>query len=481
MLKKIKPNFILALLVAVCGIVAAPHEAHAAPETVNTFDYMINRQGGSLTGQHPLSQTVIGNDIYYVKGRTDGYENYRYDQNYTYLVEDHSGDGTNGTYSFSNGKWMKPTMQVGERILSYDNYMQRATFGNPGNTCLPVSFGYFPYSTTLLSRNPTFNHGGTLGRQDTIILQYDYRVGGSGTDFERMYYAKNRGLVKWELYRNNQVIQVSAFNQISSDPPVPPDTASACKGMVHEPQAPTVPGSINELVNTFYEWILKRPADPEGFASWSDHLQKGDVSIKDMYRQFFNAQNIELSLTNEEFGRNLYATVLFREVDQTSLTSVANALNSGVTRSAMLDGMLQSEEFNTRIMPKLQLVNVNAPPLPYNVSTFVTMLYSCVLNNSEPDGPGFTSRVKNIQNGTTTIKRSYTDFFAAQSTLNLSNEQFSHKLYGCILFRPIDPGAYNAITTGLANGSLQRSQLVQSLLASSEFNNNILPALRALK
>jgi hypothetical protein len=70
-----------------------------------------------------------------------------------YLPEDHSaGETAQGSYTFSDGRWMKRTMAVGDQIIASNNYEQYFT---PGNTsCTPTSSGYFPYVMTLEQHMP---------------------------------------------------------------------------------------------------------------------------------------------------------------------------------------------------------------------------------------------------------------------------------------------------------------------------------------
>lgn len=198
------------------------------PDVVNTLDYLLITHGVTLNGTHPLSQTVVGHKIYDVLWDSDAYETYSYDDNYIYLSEDHGGGETaQGSYTFSDARWMKRTMAVGDQIVASTNSVQY--FTPDGSSCAPTNSSYFPYVMSLEQHIPQDNLGGTLGTQDVIILKYDYRWG-TGTDYEKFYFAKGWGMVKWEDYHNGQVTHSSTFDTVTNTPPTAPNLANACLG-----------------------------------------------------------------------------------------------------------------------------------------------------------------------------------------------------------------------------------------------------------
>ena len=467
-------------------------------EVINTLSYFLDTKNQTLTGTHALSQTVTGQTIYNVKWSNDSYETYSYDNNYIYLKEDHSGSPNPGSYTFSNGKWMKLNMQVGEQIDASDNHIQNFTVSS--NSCTPATTGSFPYTMTLLQHLPSYDLGGSLGVQDVIVLQYDYRAGG-GTNYEKSYYAKGWGLVKWELYNsNNQVTQTSIFNQPATVSATAPNVQSACiNAPISQPNpTPTLPVSLNGFVTMLYSCVVQNNnPDSAGYNNWLQNLQSGALDIKTMYTQFYTIQNtLNPALSNDTFTKQLYRCMLFRDPDTASYNNVIAALSSSSqTRSNLVQSVLASSEFNTVVLPKLQALipvqvtpapvpsaNVNVPTVPASLNAFVRTLYSCVLNNSAPDTSGFNFWLNNLQTHAITIPGIYTQMFGYQSSVSpaIMNDQFIQKLYGCILFRPADQTSYNNVMTGLSNGTLTKANLVQTVLTSPEFTTGILPKLQKL-
>jgi hypothetical protein len=181
-------------------------------ETINTLDYFISKHPTqSLTGTHNTNQVITGNSSYYVKWSANVFEYHTWDDNYIYMREDHSGV-PNPVYEFYPGLWMKRSTNIGEKIDMHNNIVQWYDSNGKIDHQAP-----FPYEMTLEAHNPSFDIGGDLGTQDVIILKYDYAV-----SYEKFYYSKDWGWVKWELYSSdNTLLQSSIFNLISGPIIVP--------------------------------------------------------------------------------------------------------------------------------------------------------------------------------------------------------------------------------------------------------------------
>lgn len=187
----------------------------ANTETINTLDYFVSKHPEqSLDGTHPLSSKVSGNKLYYLKWDSTAFEIYKWDDNYIYLLEDY---GANPHYTFSPGYWLKRQMQIGDTINSANNYIT-----NYSSSCNILSFYAFPYTITLEEHDSAMDFGGDIGKQDTIVLKYSYNSAVGASIYEKSYYTKEWGWVKWEQYNdNNQVIATSLFNKISNKPILP--------------------------------------------------------------------------------------------------------------------------------------------------------------------------------------------------------------------------------------------------------------------
>lgn len=315
------------------------------------LDYFLSdNPNQSLTGSHPLSQKIADQKVYYTKWSGDSFEEYNWDDTYIYLKEDHSGSPVPESYTFLPGKWLKRKMKIGEVINVSENQMQKFS----GSTCAPQNLASFPYKIILEVHNPNYFLGGDLLTQDVIIIKYDY-TNGTGTDFERSYYSKTWGLVKWELYRNNTVIHTSTFNNLSTTAPIQPDIQASCTN--GKSQIPKIPSTISEFVNHLYSCVvLNNHPDTEGVNYWINNLQNKTLNPTSIYTEFFKIQGaLNPPLSNEIFSQLLYKCMLFRAVDDYSNSQVINSLaNSYTDRNTLVQTVLRSEEFQTAILPKLE-------------------------------------------------------------------------------------------------------------------------------
>lgn len=190
--------------------------SQAAGGTVDTLPYLLgNHSVGNSSDpkSNGITNYVAGNSVFYAKnGSGTQYEYRTWDANYIYLVQDTSVGGVQvggvepNSYRFAPGRgiWMKRRMAVGESIVAV-----------PGITwfknCQQV--GAWPdwsYTVTLEAQK-TLNVGGDLKNQNVIVLKYDY-----GSGFERFFYSKDWGWVRWEEWdtTTNQIKRSGNFNQI---------------------------------------------------------------------------------------------------------------------------------------------------------------------------------------------------------------------------------------------------------------------------
>jgi hypothetical protein len=188
-------------------------------EGVDTLEYFLSHHPETaLAGEtwepgkpqaptHSLSLTVEGREAYYVKWHPNAYEKYGWDDDYLYLREDRSftdvrDDGRWKPQAFAPGRWMKRRMRVGEVIDMGDNLVSLVYRGD----CRPGRSARLGYQTVLEAHDPAFEAGGDLGRQDVLVLRYDYSFRTGIADraqvnrYEKFYYSREWGFIQWELY-----------------------------------------------------------------------------------------------------------------------------------------------------------------------------------------------------------------------------------------------------------------------------------------
>lgn len=204
------------------------------PQTkIDTLSYFLTHHPNeNLNGNHLISQTIDTNKriSYYVKGDSPlFYELHTWDDQYIYLKEDRTLLAV-PSMTFSDGRWMKRQMNVGETIeVGNSNLLQLYDQNLSNLKCIKrssskavntkgetldtiINSGPFSYKITLEKHDPAYNLGGDLGIQDIIVLKYDY-----GDNFENFYYSKEWGWVKWEMYQKNNPnpTDIKVFNLLS--------------------------------------------------------------------------------------------------------------------------------------------------------------------------------------------------------------------------------------------------------------------------
>jgi hypothetical protein len=211
------------LVLASLLLVAAPGRA----QVINTLEYFLtdNENIELNTGNvsDTISQKTYGNMAIRVKWRQPSlHEDYTWDSNYIYLRYDSTWGNHNGATSYEfltdpgkGGKWMKRSMSVGESI----------TVGDPNGAvsyrddCSVFEYSGNYYTNTLEAYYPSYNIGGQLGTDEVIVLKYDW---GGGVAYERFFYSKKWGWIRWEYWENGVMTSSVLWNRISTRAPVTP-------------------------------------------------------------------------------------------------------------------------------------------------------------------------------------------------------------------------------------------------------------------
>lgn len=195
-------------------------------EIIDTLDYFLsNNPDKPLEADKdlPLSLRIKNNTAQYIKW-PGGFEYYKWDNNFLYLLEDASPVNP---YAMSPGVFMKRNMAIGEKIdmavndvtyykkiESYDNAILCVL-----DTQLNQQIEKWPYINTLIDHQ-SIDLEGDLGLQDVIVLKA-YSTIPTYPDFEKFYYSKEYGWVRWENWHKNGSLQaIVTFNKFSANPPL---------------------------------------------------------------------------------------------------------------------------------------------------------------------------------------------------------------------------------------------------------------------
>lgn len=113
--------------------------------------------------------------------------------------------------------------------------------------------------------------------------------------------------------------------------------------------APRFDQSTSEgFVDSVYDGLLARDADPEGAEAWKANLDSGKMSSADLVSNILKSDEFKShELDNEETVELLYETVLGREADAEGLAfHTKNAGEKGI--DAVINDLFASDEFKSR-------------------------------------------------------------------------------------------------------------------------------------
>ena len=91
---------------------------------------------------------------------------------------------------------------------------------------------------------------------------------------------------------------------------------------------------------------MKRSADAGGLAYWSKGLCAHTATGKSILYNFFLSSEIQnMGLTNQEYVRRIYKTMLDRDPDSGGLNYWTGQLDKGASPTAVINGFIDSNEF----------------------------------------------------------------------------------------------------------------------------------------
>ncbi len=137
---------------------------------------------------------------YYLKfGSWSHWERYTWDANWIYLHTDQSNP--DNPYAWTDPRWMKRFQNVGEKFtVGGDIYWW--------DTNCNLTVNAFSRTMTLKEYFPSYNWGGAAGIRETIWLKYKWDTG----RYEKFYYAKGWGWIRWEYWENGVLTNAATFN-----------------------------------------------------------------------------------------------------------------------------------------------------------------------------------------------------------------------------------------------------------------------------
>ena len=235
--------------------------------------------------------------------------------------------------------------------------------------------------------------------------------------------------------------------------------------------------SIRGFVVRLYRNVLGREADESGFNYWVKGIEDRSVTGAAAVKGFFLSDEMNKKrISNDDYIKLLYLTVLNRKADSVGLKYWTKKLDVKMSKESVINGFLNSKEFNNlcdNYGVEKGVVNATGyyRDINYDVTAFVDRMYSKTLERSS-DITGLEYWTKNLINkketGATLIK----GFFLSTEFLNknMSDEEFLKIAYRSILDRNPDKTGMR-YWLGILENHYSRSIILKGFVESVEFKN----------
>ncbi|MGN0667387.1 MAG: DUF4214 domain-containing protein [Huintestinicola sp.] len=232
---------------------------------------------------------------------------------------------------------------------------------------------------------------------------------------------------------------------------------------------------IKGFVERMYTQLLGRASDAKGMANHVQRLKDGQ-SASDIAKIFVTSSELKnKKLTNREFVRRMYVTMLDRNPDASGLNHWATALDNGCSYGYVLQGFSTSAEF-TKLCQSYG-INRGTYVSPENrdnnekLTAYVSRMYTKALNRTY-DINGLNNHTGRYIAGTKDAKGIAHDFIFSTEfkNRNLSNDAFINTMYATFFNRAPDAKG-KANWTARMNSGWTREQVFNGFTSSTEFKN----------
>jgi hypothetical protein len=215
---------------------------------------------------------------------------------------------------------------------------------------------------------------------------------------------------------------------------------------------------VEPAIRLYYAALARCP-DYVGLQNWSNAISGGVLTLTGAADQFAASAEFVLkygSLDNTGYVQQLYRNVLGREADPVGLADWVGQLNAGATRGAILVGFSESLEFQANMANQVEIIR----------------LYYLLLQRMPT-----TAELQSWQGFL--VGTDQTDTLFAQGYPNgLDDTDYVSLVFQGFLLRGVDAGTLSAFGSALTAGTITHGSLVNTLLASAEFNQFVAPVSR---
>ena len=248
------------------------------------------------------------------------------------------------------------------------------------------------------------------------------------------------------------------------------------KGRVSLSEARDSNLNVTRFVTRLYQNCLERKPDTGGLNNWCRQINAGRMTAADVVKSFFNSTEMNnRNLSNKALVRLAYRTMLDREPDSSGNANWTGCLDAGMTRNAVLQGFVGSQEFlglcrNYGVIAGR--ISVSEPrDMNARITKFVARLYRNCFGRRY-DVSGLNNWTKQLNAHAVSGAQIAYAFYSSQemNNLGLNNKEYIKALYRGVLGREAKSSEVSWWAEKMAGGT-SRSQMIMNFVYSPEFKS----------
>ena len=227
---------------------------------------------------------------------------------------------------------------------------------------------------------------------------------------------------------------------------------------------------INSFVTRMYEQCLSREPDQAGLDGWAGQLDNGSMNGATIAQAFvFSNEMLDKNLSDAEFVKVLYRSMMGREADKAGLAGWVSQLRGGyMSRSEVTEAFVESIEF-TALCERNGILRGDYVSVG-DIERFVTRFYTICLGR-QADQKGHWGWVVNLRDQNMNGAQIAEAFFFSEEFVgkNVSDEAYVDLLYRTIMGREPDEAGKSGWVNELKKGYITRKDMLKAFIESNEF------------
>jgi len=231
---------------------------------------------------------------------------------------------------------------------------------------------------------------------------------------------------------------------------------------------------VTHFVSYLYQYLLNRNPDKDGLKGWVSQLVKQANTASEVVYGFVYSKEFQgLNLSDEQYIRILYKTILGRDADGKGLNDWTVVLQNGMSRRYVLWGFLESQEFS-KLCQKYGIIRGNLTVVENRdknrpVTEYVNSAYSAAYGR-KASADELNQWTGSLLSHNVTATDFLNTLLLSAPVNKLSTEDFIKAAYkACLMRSPSSAEIANCKKTA----ETSRTQFLSMITGSSEYANII--------